>query len=188
LDLLDRLLWTAESGERMGSAIEILVLQALSLHARSETRGALAALERALTLAEPEGYVRVFVDEGPLMETLLSELVKGRPKGGQDARRNTLIGYARYLLAAFVSPYASTGSPGVHVPGTDDLLTEPFTVREQEVLQLIAAGLSNGEIAARLFIAPSTVKSYVNRIFRKLGVESRIQAVVEAHKLHLLSE
>jgi len=116
------------------------------------------------------------------------ELLEARVREERGARLNTSIGYVRRLLTAFESPRASTGPPRLRVPGTGQPPGKPFTAREREVLRLIAEGFSNGEIAARLFIAPSTVKSYVNRIFRKLDVESRTRAVVEAHRLHLLSD
>ena len=172
LRLLDRLLDAAEAGARMGSVIEIQALRALTLHARSEPRGAFAALERALVLAEPEGYVRVFVDEGDPMKTLLSELVKARRKGSRDARKHAVLGYARRLLAQ----------------GQDRSRFDPLTAREREVLELIAEGLSNPEIAARLFIAVSTVKGYVHIIFRKLDADSRTIAVARARELQLFSE
>src|SRR3712207_299463 len=102
LDLLDRLLRAAERGARMGSSIEILAVRALALQARHESSEALATLERALALAEPEGYGRLFVDEGTPMEATLSELLKAaRRKGPRDARQRALLGYAGRLLAAF---------------------------------------------------------------------------------------
>jgi LuxR family maltose regulon positive regulatory protein len=182
LGLLDRLLKAAEDGGRMGSVIEILILRALALKKRDDPSEALAALERALTLAEPEGYVRVFVDEGEPMAALLSEFLNARRKGPREARHRILLDYVRRLLAAFESP-----RPGAE-PSTEPPLLAPLTAREREVLGLIASGLSNREIAARLFVEVSTVKSYANSIFRKLGVQSRTQAVVEARALHLISD
>jgi LuxR family transcriptional regulator, maltose regulon positive regulatory protein len=182
LGLLDRLLRAAEDGGRMGSVIEILVLRALALEKQGDPSEALAALERALILAQPEGYVRVFVDEGEPMAALLSELLNARRKGPREARHRMLLDYTRRLLAAFESP-----RPGAE-PSTGPPLLAPLTVREREVLDLIASGLSNREIAARLFVEVSTVKSYANNIFRKLGVQSRTQAVAEARALHLISD
>ncbi len=175
----------------MGSVIEILALRALALQAQHESSGALAALEQALALAEPEGYVRVFVDEGTPMKALLSEFLQARRKEGQGTEHLPSLSYVRRLLAALESPHANTtrpSAPGGHTRRQDQPLPERLTARESEVLALIAQGISNQEIAAQLFIEVSTVKSYVNRIFRKLGVESRTQAVAEARKLHLISE
>jgi LuxR family transcriptional regulator, maltose regulon positive regulatory protein len=188
LRLIDRLLGAAESGARMGNAIEILVLRALALHARRETSAAFAALERALTLAEPEGYIRVFVDEGAPMTALLSEFLKALRKGGRDAKQLASLGYVRRLLAVFESPPTGTETPPQHVQATHPPLPEHLTGREREVLALIAEGFSNREIAARLFIAPSTVKWYVHSILRKLEVNSRTRAVARARELHLVSE
>jgi LuxR family transcriptional regulator, maltose regulon positive regulatory protein len=193
LRLIDRLLGAAVRGARMGSAIEILVLRALALHARRETSGAFVALERALTLAEPEGYFRVFVDEGAPMTALLSEFLKARRarrRGGHGAKQLASLVYVRRLLAAFESPHVSTVPPAPvgHAPDEDQLLPEHLTAREKEVLALIAEGLSNREIAARLFVATGTVKGYVHSILRKLEVESRTKAIARARELHLVSE
>ena len=187
LGLLDRLLGAAEAGGRMSSVIEILALRALALQARHESSEALAALERALVLAEPEGYVRLFVDEGAPMKTLLSELLKGR-KGARDSRQRALLGYARRLLAAFESPHTNTEPAVGLAPESDRPMLDPPTAREQEVLALMAEGLSNREIAARLFIATSTVKGYVHSLLRKLEADSRTKAISRARELHLLSE
>jgi LuxR family maltose regulon positive regulatory protein len=190
LRLIDRLLGTAESGARMGSAIEILILRALALHARRETSGAFVALGRALTLAEPEGYVRVFVDEGAPMAALLSEFLKERHLGGRSAKQLASLGYVRGLLTVFESPHTGTEppAPAQHSQATGQPLPEHLTRREREVLALIGEGFSNREIAARLFIATSTVKWYVHSILRKLEVDSRTKAVARGRELHLTSE
>jgi LuxR family transcriptional regulator, maltose regulon positive regulatory protein len=182
LGLLDRLLRAAEDGGRMGSVIEILVLRALAQQKRGDPSEAQGALERALMLAEPEGYVRDFVDEGEPMAALLSELLNARRKGPREARHRILLAYVRRLLAAFESTRPSAG------PSPEPPLLAHLTAREREVLGLIASGLSNREIAARLFVEVSTVKSYTNGIFRKLGVQSRTQAVAEARALHLIAD
>ena len=190
LRLIDRLLGVAESGARMGSAIEILVLRALALHARRETSGAFVALGRALTVAEPEGYIRVFVDEGAPMAALLSEFLKVRYIGGRSAKQLASLGYVRRLLAVFESPHTGTEppAPAQHSQATGQPLPEHLTRREREVLSLVAEGFSNREIAARLFIATSTVKWYVHSILRKLEVDSRTKAAARARELHLVSE
>src|SRR5215210_766937 len=190
LGLLNRLLKLAEGGGRMGSVIEILAQRALALRARHEASEALVALEKALVLAQPEGYVRLFVDEGAPMAALLSGLLKVRRKGSPGARQQALLGYVRSLLAEFESPHTSTDSlvTGGYDPGQDQPLREHLTSREREVLELITEGLSNQEIASRLFIATSTVKGYVHSVLRKLEVNSRTQAISRAHELHLVSE
>jgi len=166
--LLERLLLAAEEGGRMGSAIEILVLQALAHQALGDTSSALAPLERALSLAEPEGYVRVFVSEGPPMARLLKEA----------ASRGVAPDSARRLFAAFPSakPDDARASEG------KDLLSE----REIEVLQHIAAGSTNREIAARLYLSLYTVKAHARSIYDKLDAHSRTQAVARARELGIL--
>jgi LuxR family maltose regulon positive regulatory protein len=188
LGLIDRLLRYAGSGARMGSVIELLILRALALRARRDISEALVALERALLLAQPEGYVRLFVDEGAPMEDLLWELLKARSKGSPDARQHAMLDYARRLLAAGEFPHESTKPPVGRASESDRPLPAPLTTREREVLKLLAEGFSNQEIATRLFIATSTVKGYVHSIFRKLEVDSRTKAIARAHELHLVSE
>jgi LuxR family maltose regulon positive regulatory protein len=186
--LIDRLLRHAQSGARMGSVIELLVLRALALQVRHESNEAIAALERALVLVEPEGYVRLFVDEKAPMEALLRELLKARSKGSSDARQHAMLDYARRLLAAFESPHKSTKPPVGRASESDQPLLDPLTTREREVLKLLAEGFSNKEISSRLFIATSTVKGYVHSIFRKLEVDSRTKAIARAHELDLVCE
>ena len=188
LGLLDRLFGAAEGGGRMSSVIEILALRALALQARHESSEALAVLERSLVRAEPEGYVHVFVDEGAPMAALLSELLKTWRKRSREAKQLTSLTYVRSLLAVFKSPHTSTEPPVGRASDSDQPLLDPLTAREQEVLTLIAEGLSNREIAARLFIATSTVKGYVHSVLRKLEVDSRTKAISRAHELHLVSE
>jgi LuxR family maltose regulon positive regulatory protein len=165
----------AEAAERMRSTVEILALQAVALRAQGDTRGAMNALERALSLAEPEGYVRTFVDEGAPMEALLRNALS----------QGIASGYVRNLLAAFsASEYGSAGArhPGPHAQS----LAEPLSPREVEVLRLIADGSSNREIAEELFIATTTVKKHVSNILGKLGVTNRTRAVARARELGLL--
>jgi LuxR family maltose regulon positive regulatory protein len=170
LSLIASLLQIAEDGGWMGVAIELLVLQALALHGQHKTVEALDALQRALVLAEPEGYVRTFVDEGAPMLALLREA----------AARGIATGYVNKLLTASgVSEYEGVGL-------ADQTLIDPLSERELEVLHLIAAGLSNREIAERLVVAVSTVKTHINNIYRKLDVSKRTQAVARARELELL--
>jgi LuxR family transcriptional regulator, maltose regulon positive regulatory protein len=190
MGLLERLLQAAEEGERTGSAIEILVLQALAHHVQGDIPAALVPLQQALSLAEPEGYVRIFVDEGPPMAVLLAKLHERSRKRPRAASTNVPLAYIERLLALLrgerVQEGTSPAAPSAPPPAQP--LLDPLTERELEVLRLIAAGLSNRAIAARLVLALSTVKSYVNTIYSKLQVESRTQAVARARTLHLLSE
>jgi LuxR family maltose regulon positive regulatory protein len=188
LGLLDRLFTAAEGAGRMSSVIEILALRALALQARHESSEALAVLERTLVLAEPEGFVRVFVDEGAPMAALLSELLKTWRKRSRGAKQLTSLTYVRRLLAVLESPHTSTEPPVGRASESDQPLLDPLTAREQEVLTLIAEGLSNREIAARLFIEVGTVKWYVHTLLRKLEVDSRTKAISRARELHLVSE
>jgi LuxR family maltose regulon positive regulatory protein len=169
--LLERLLQGAEEGGRMGSVIEILSLQALAHQAQGDIPAALTSLESALTLAEPEGYVRLFVDEGAPMAQLLSEAVA----------RGILPDYTEKLLALLEAEKQKRDDESPAQP-----LIEPLSQRELEVLRLIAQGLSNREIAARLFVAVSTVKGHNLRIFGKLQVRRRTEAVARARELGLL--
>ena len=190
IGLLERLLQAAQVRERTGSVIEILVLQALANQIQGDIPAALVPLERALSLAEPEGYVRIFVDEGPPMAVMLAKLRERSRKRPRDASTNVPLAYIERLLALLRGERFQEGtSPAApSAPTPAQPLLDPLTERELEVLRLIAAGLSNREIADRLVLALSTVKSYVNTIYSKLQVQSRTQAVARARALHLLSE
>ncbi len=172
IDLLARLLQEAEAGGRDGSVIELLVLQALAYHAQNDIHAASRALMRALAMAQPHGYVRVFADEGRPMHTLLAECLTQ----GADPT------YVTQLLAAI--SVAEDGD--FTAPDANQLLVEPLSKRELQVLQLLDAGYTNQAVADELVIAVSTVKKHVNNIFGKLGVTSRTQAVSHARKLELL--
>ncbi len=170
LGLLERQLTLAEKQNRLRSRIEILILQALALHAKGEAAEALASLEQALALAEPEGYLRIFAAEGKPMVEMLSTL--------NDKNLNP---YAQRILALLEPPHSGLSSPEIPQP-----LIEPLSERELEVLRLIAQGLSNQEITQKLFVALSTVKGHNLRIFAKLGAKSRTEAVARARELGLL--
>jgi LuxR family maltose regulon positive regulatory protein len=175
--LLSRLLDAAGAGGRVGSAIEILMLRALAQRAQRQTTPALADLSSSLRLAEPGGYVRLYVDEGQPIEVLLREA----------AARGITPSYTRRLLAAIhrTGPGPS-GSGSGSVPARTAPLAEPLTQREQEVLHLLAAGASNAEIARRLGVAVTTIQTHVHHIFGKLSVGSRTQALAKARALRLL--
>ena len=168
IPLIQRLLKAAEAGARTSSAIEMLVLQALAFDAHGEPTRAVAALERALALAEPGGYLRTFVDQGPPMAALLYRVLS----------RGTAPDYVRRLLAAFPITEAE--------PSPSSALVEPLSERELEVLELIAQGLTNAEIASRLFLALNTVKAHTRNIYGKLGVHTRTEAAAKARALGLL--
>ena len=185
LELLARLLQAAEEGKRTGSVIEILLLQALAQAAHGDKTGARAPLTRALALAEPEGYVRTFVDEGPVMAHLLADA----------AAQGLSPAYVATLRAAFAADSApprdapaeqgTASTPAPVVPHQTSLV-EPLSQRELEILQLIARGLTNREICTRLFLALSTVKGHNRNIYAKLQVSRRTEAVARARALGLL--
>ena len=172
---LQRLLEEAEAGEHTSRMIEILNLQALALQAEGDADQAVTKLERALALAEPAGFVRIFVDEGPPMARLLYEALL----------REIAPDYVRQLLAAFPSAEPEQAeATSSQVPETD--LIEPLSERELEVLELIAQGLTNREIASRLFLSLNTVKAHTRNLYGKLGIHSRTQAVAKAQALGVL--
>jgi LuxR family maltose regulon positive regulatory protein len=178
-ELLDRLLALAESQKRTGSIIEILLMQALVCQAQGKQPQALSALERALTLAEPEGYLRTFVDEGEALRSLISDF-----RMTIAIRAHPLLGYVDRILASFPQPVEDGLQSKIQNPKSK--MIEPLTDRELEVLHLIADGRSNTEISQRLFLALSTVKGHNLRIFNKLQVQNRTEAVVRARELGLL--
>lgn len=151
-------------------ALSLSVLLMLAHQQRGDTAQALSQLEAALRVAEPGGFIRLFIDEGPPMAALLAEA----------AARGILPGYIGRLLAAFEA------QAGGQSPGAAHGLIEPLSPRELEVLRLIAHGLSNQEISARLFLALDTVKGHNRRIFDKLDVQRRTEAVARARELGLL--
>jgi LuxR family maltose regulon positive regulatory protein len=182
---LENLLQLAEAQGRMGSAIEILMLQAEALHASGELNQAIERLSRALSFAEPEGYVRLFVDEGVPMAHLLMQMRNRRHDGQRNTPDRIPLDYIKNLLAVFgTSSGQNVSQPSGLTPSTTP--AEPLSERELEVLRLIVAGCSNKEIADRLIIALSTVKWYVNAIYGKLQVESRTKAIARARELNIV--
>jgi LuxR family maltose regulon positive regulatory protein len=195
LPLLSRLLADAEEKARVHSAIEILNVQALAYQALADRPRALSALECALALAAPEGYIRMFVDEGAPMRILLaaySGQLAARERTGGEPGATRLLAYVERLLAAFPRTEGrgprteSAAAPHSVLNPQSSTLVEPLSERELQVLTLIAEGHSNQQIAEALIVSVGTVKKHLNNIFGKLGVESRTQAVARARALHLL--
>src|SRR6266487_3415141 len=174
LILLEGLLRDAEAKMRMRSVLEVLLLRTLALQAQGDYTEALTALGRALTLAEPEGYIRLFLDEGVPMVTLLR----------QAYAHKIALEYVTTLLEAAGEPIATDL---YHSSSRSGTLMESFTVREREVLQLVMDGASNREIARQLVLSVNTVKKHVLNICGKLNVQSRTQATAKARTLNLLS-
>lgn len=177
IGLLDRLHQAAEQGERTGSLIEILIVQALAHQMHGDIPAALVPLQRALMLAEPEGYIRMFVDDGSRMAQLLLDA----------ATRGIMPDFTGKLLAACgAEQLGSAGdAPLPTSPGLQPLI-EALSWRELEVLRLFKTELSGPEIAQALMIALSTVRSHTKSIYSKLDVTTRRAAVQRATELHLI--
>jgi LuxR family maltose regulon positive regulatory protein len=169
LALLDRLRRTAEDGRRNAHLLEILLLQALVQQSLGDAPAALTSLECALRLAEPEGYIRAFVDEGAPMATLLQTA----------ARHHVASEYVKRLLRAYEAP--------AEVPGPHQALDEPLSERELEVLRLLGTELDGPEIASELMVSLNTMRTHTKNIYSKLGVNNRRAAVRRAEELQLLA-
>ncbi|HEV2885745.1 MAG TPA: LuxR C-terminal-related transcriptional regulator [Jatrophihabitans sp.] len=202
---VQRLLEAAEAGERAGSVIEILALQALTRQACGDVSGASAALERALRLAEPEGYVRVFAGEGAPMASLLRTLARQRPGwdyvrglldacvqvAGTNPAGQALSGQAAPGQAAPGQAAPGQAAPGQAAPGQPPAgrqrLIEPLSERELDVLRLLGSDLDGPDIARQLRVSLNTLRTHTKSIYAKLGVNSRRAAVRSAAELDLLS-
>jgi LuxR family maltose regulon positive regulatory protein len=167
-ELLERLLTAAETGGRYGSALEILILLALSRQHAGDIEAAVAALSRALELGAPEGYARTFTAEGPAMTRLLTAA----------AERGVASPYAAWLLSSLEAPPLEARP--------QDSLIDPLSDRELEVLRLLGSELSGPEIARHLVVSLHTVRTHTKNIYAKLGVGSRREAVRRADDLGLL--
>ena len=175
--LLTRLEESAQSGERQGRLIEIMILKALAMQAAGDTTQAVIALTKSLALAEPEGYVRIFLDEDKPMEALLRKCSK--------QVESPLEIYTEKLLNAFKTPTSGSAEILSSTDGVEPLV-EPLTPRELEVLDLMALGRTNQEIAQQLIVAPGTIKAHAASVYRKLDVANRTEAVMRARQLGIL--
>ena len=183
-EVLAQLSKSAETDQRFGNLFEILIQQALLQYTLGKILQAFPLLEHVLKMAGPEGYIRIFVDEGHPMRLLLMEyksVIKKKIADGVDVESLRLLTYTDKLLAAFSQPALGEKSK------QKDML-EPLSEREMEVLQLIATGRTNKEIAEILVIAVSTVKSHIKNLYGKLGTNRRTQALALARDLGLLSD
>jgi len=206
--LLDRLLTASEAGGKVRSAIEIRILQALIQHGQGDINAALAPLQQALALAEPEGYIRMFVDEGPWMRQLLLEAsahkihpaytgkllavfeVDQQERRGDEAlHRRSLRERSSPVLLVPITAEAQSAKIMLVKPELQPAkngLVEPLSQRELEVLRLFRTELSGPEIAQELMVALSTVRTHTKSIYSKLNVNSRRAAVMRAVELNLI--
>jgi LuxR family maltose regulon positive regulatory protein len=175
---VQRGLRAARAAGQAGQALELEMLLALALAALGDSKAAAAALDRALVHGRPDGWVRLFLDEGEPMARLLERAAR---------RRSATSAYARGLLAAIVRQGGNCTVPPPP-PGVQrgEAVIEPLSDREREILSLIADGLSNGELAQRLLVKVATVKTHINNLFGKLGASSRTDAVARARRVGLL--
>jgi LuxR family maltose regulon positive regulatory protein len=175
LDQINELIPRAEQMKRFGNVIDALVLKAVVYFSNNQRQEAQDALQKALALAEPEQYCRIFIDKGePIRQLLLTLQQTNQPPNLQT--------YITQLLAAFESPVSSRQSSIIYPQSSIDPLSE----RELEVLQLIVAGYTNRQIADQLFVAQSTIKTHINNIYSKLDVSSRSEAITRAQELRLI--
>jgi LuxR family maltose regulon positive regulatory protein len=177
-----------EAVQRSRSMIENLILLALTLQGQNEVKQARATLRRALALAEPEGYVATFVIEGQPMAALLTQVYDEQNKEGSEGARRISPGYIRKLLAVIRGETLSLSKDRAHQAKVQALgeLIESLSEREQEVLQRLAAGMSNQAIADEFTVSVGAIKTHLNHIYGKLNVHSRTLAVARARALHLL--
>jgi len=182
--LLARLLQLTDAEGRMRSVIEVLVLQALLYEAQGNTTQALQALSRALSLAEPEGFIRVFAEEGTAMTTLLMKLIHAKRTGHLSTTYPVSLNYVRKLLD--VLGMCVVLPTEVRFQSIVQPLVSPLSERELTILHLIAAGMSNQQIADEMIVAVSTVKWHIKHIYDKLGVHSRTQMIARARELNVL--
>lgn len=180
LDLLGELRSKSEDSGWYRAVIEASCIEAVIRQEQGDRERALEAIRRALTLAEPEGFVRIFTGEGPRLAALVEQAAPGTVS--PDYARRLLIAFGLETPEAAPAPPAVAPALPAPSPPTADLLSD----REVEVLRLIATGLSNAETGRKLFIAPSTVKKHLENIYDKLGTRSRTQAIARAREIGVL--
>ena len=197
-ELLERIRHVATAEWRFNSVIGLLALQALALSAQGNSAAALVKLAEAFTLAEPEGYTRIFIEEGKPLQSLILDFrlwISAQPRTEQQVK---LLIYTDKLLSAFpptervldesavvrVAPLGATLSQ--NPKSKIQNLVEPLTERELEVLHLVAQGLSDRQVAEQLIVVIGTVKRHLNNLYGKLGVHTRTQALARARELNLL--
>jgi LuxR family maltose regulon positive regulatory protein len=187
LRLLQSLLPTAEQFKRVSSQIEILVLQAMIEHALDKEDLAVQALLEALALGEPENYQRIYLDEGRVMSELLMHCLRAHQRSGASYPSLQYIESLLEICRQEVGIRTPAGKSGIGaLARTEDDFTILLSVRELEVLSLIAAGKSNQEIAEQLYLALNTVKRHASNIYDRLGVKKRTEAIAKARSLGLI--
>jgi LuxR family maltose regulon positive regulatory protein len=162
--------------ERQGDEIRYRVLKALAHHAIGDTPAAVGSLNQALTMAEPQGYVRIFVDEGQPMAELLLLAIK----------QSITPDYTSELLAAFPEDVRGAVDFDMELKTVTQPLVEPLSDREIEVLRLMAVGFKYQEVAEQLVISLNTVRHHTRNVYSKLNVNNRVQAIDKANELDLL--
>jgi len=177
---------SVDTEEQKARAIEIFFLKALVLYHQQFLDSALISLGYALDLAEPEGYIRLFASEGQPMAALLEELLLRRQKGMLTLALSRLNYVQNLLLACGQHPNnVKQLMSSSAFPKNSESLPALLSEKEQSILQLLIAGLSNREISKKLIISENTVKWYVKSIYSKIGAHNRVQAVAWASKLQL---
>jgi len=174
--LLERLIKNAKAGDRVYMMIEMRLMRALIFKAKQDTAAAMTELKLALSLAEPGGFIMIFVSKGKPVAELLEEILAVKKRDHDDNKTGFSLSYAKKIFSVL-----KAGTP-TKIEGLMDQISE----RELEVLHLIAAGLSNREIADKLFISLNTVKTHTKNINSKLNVNSRTKAVAQAKELGIL--
>jgi len=186
LELLSRLAENAQSEGRTGRLSKVLILKALVLQEMGNTEQGVTTLGESLTLAEPEGYTRMYLDEGQPMQLLITQWLR-------SVKSSSLLDYGAYLLSQFdsethvVHANQEKGSPASDTfTSANEALPEPLSPRELEVLEFLALGKTNQDIAQQLVVARGTIKAHAASIYRKLDVGNRTEAVARARQLGIL--